>query len=133
MIYHREKKMGSSHQEGKEVKPRRRHSKEFKQEAVRLSQQPGISVALIANDLGISRSMLSTWARNLREAGIDAFRGNGNRAQLEEQNAALRHQIRKLEQERDILKKRPLGSRRKASEVRIHRISSLLMASMDDV
>lgn len=97
--------MGSSHKKGKETKPRRKHSKEFKLEAVRLSQQPGMSVTQVADDLGISRSMLFNWTRKLKTEQSDAFRGNGNRAQLLNENEVLKRKIRQLEMERDILKK----------------------------
>ena len=59
----------------------------------------------VARDLGIHRSMLTTWISQAQSAGGDAFRGNGNRTELEAENASLRRRLRIAEEERDILKK----------------------------
>ena len=48
---------------------RRKHSKEFKFEAVRLATQPGASVKATAKNLGIHPSMLHTWIRELAVDG----------------------------------------------------------------
>jgi transposase len=87
------------------MKPRRQYTKEFKREAVRLSQQPGKGPARVAQELGISRSMVCMWITKAQSEGPDAFRGHGNRTELEAENAALQRRIRVLEEERDILKK----------------------------
>lgn len=84
---------------------RRQYTKEFKQEAVRLAQQPGMRINQIARDLGINRTMLSSWIRKSLTEGGDAFRGHGNRKELEQENAVLKRRLRVLEEERDILKK----------------------------
>jgi transposase len=86
-------------------KSRRQYTKEFKLEALRLCQEPGMGPSRVAADLGINRSMLSSWAKQLKDAPKDAFRGHGTRTELEGENAALKRRIRVLEQERDILKK----------------------------
>ncbi len=92
-------------EEGKRVKPRRQYTQEFKREAIRLSRQPGMGPSRVAKDLGINRTMLSTWIRQAQSDGGDAFRGHGNRTELEAEVVALRRQNRVLEEERDILKK----------------------------
>ncbi len=92
-------------EEGKRVKPRRQYTQEFKREAIRLSRQPGMGPSQVAKDLGINRTMLSTWIRAADTEGGDAFRGHGNRTELEAENAALKRRVRVLEEERDILKK----------------------------
>lgn len=86
-------------------KTRRQYTKEFKQEAVRLAGEPGMGQSRVAKDLGISRSLLSSWTKALAETGTDAFRGHGNRGELEQEVAILKRQLRIAEQERDILKK----------------------------
>ena len=43
------------------VEKRRRYDREFKLEAVRLSGEPGRSVAGVARDLGISENVLHVW------------------------------------------------------------------------
>ncbi len=86
-------------------KTRRQYTKEFKLEALRLCQQPGMGPSKVAEDLGINRSMLGNWAKQLKDSPKDAFRGHGTRTELEGEVAALRRRIRVLEEERDILKK----------------------------
>ncbi len=89
----------------KTVKTRKRYSEEFKREAIRLSRQPGMNQSQVAKDLGIHRSLLTNWIRLAGSEGRDAFRGNGNRTELEAENLSLRRRLRIAEEERDILKK----------------------------
>ena len=86
---------------------RQRFTKEFKLEAVRLlelGQKPATQLAL---ELGIERNQLYKWQRQLGIKGADAaFRGPGQRP-LEEQSEVerLKRELRKVTEERDILKK----------------------------
>ena len=84
---------------------RRKHTKEFKHEAVRLARQPEVGFARAAKDLGINENMLRSWASKLVKEGTDAFRGHGRKAALEAENARLHREIRTLTMEREILKK----------------------------
>jgi transposase len=84
---------------------RRTHTKEFKQEAVRLARQEDIGFVRAAKDLGIHESLLRLWSKALRTEGGDAFRGHGKKAALEAENARLVRENRTLQMERDILKK----------------------------
>ena len=56
---------------------RRKYSQEFKQEAIQLSRQGGVSVSQVARDLGIQPNMLTRWRREFAAAGRKAFRGQG--------------------------------------------------------
>ena len=56
---------------------RREYSPEFKREAVELSRTPGVTVAQIAEELGIGANMLSRWRREQAAAGEKAFQGHG--------------------------------------------------------
>ncbi len=76
---------------------------EFKQEAVRLVSQGGVTVAQGARDLGINYNMLARWKRELQLNGERAFPGKG-RPQDEEMDR-LKRENEVLRQERDILKK----------------------------
>lgn len=76
---------------------------EFKQEAVRLVSEGGMSVARGARDLGLNYNMLARWKRELQANGERAFPGKGNSQQ--EENDRLRREVEILRQERDILKK----------------------------
>jgi len=84
---------------------RRKHTAEFKIEAVRLVTEKGISVAKAARDLGIDRSLLTKWKRDLAGQGAAAFPGKGRLRPLEEEVARLRRENDTLRLERDILKK----------------------------
>ena len=53
---------------------------EFKQEAVALSRQPGVTVKRAAADLDVPENTLHRWRRELAQDGADAFRGNGRLA-----------------------------------------------------
>lgn len=85
---------------------RKTYTAEFKQEAVRLTEQPDVSVPQIAKELGISEHSLYKWRRLAREQGSLAFPGNGKVALTEEQreNQRLRRELERVKQERDILK-----------------------------
>ena len=84
-------------------KERRIFTKEFKTEAVRLAGQRGMAAAAKALDVG--ENLLYRWRQKLEEEGADAFRGQGNRTGLEEENRQLRLENRRLREEAEILKK----------------------------
>ena len=82
---------------------RRKFSKSFKQEAVRLCEKRTVSEA--AASLGLAPEMLYRWRRQCYEEGQEAFRGNGNRTALEEEIRRLRKENADLKEEQEILKK----------------------------
>jgi transposase len=86
---------------------RRKHSEDFKRDAVALSYNSEKSMAEIAGDLGIHRSVLVRWRKECEELGEKAFPGNGLRklSPLEEENLWLKKQLADVTEERDILKK----------------------------
>jgi transposase len=85
------------------MKERRKYNREYKVEAVRLAEQRGVRAA--AESLGVDLSSLYQWKKQLAREGAEAFRGNGNRTGLEEENRQLRLENRRLREEADILKK----------------------------
>jgi transposase len=86
-------------------KKRTAHSKEFKQEAVRLVQAGDRSAIEVASSLKIDPSLLSKWVRASQEEGSDAFRGHGKRTALEEEVWRLKLENKQLSQELEFLKK----------------------------
>ena len=85
---------------------RQRYNREFKLEAVRLlglGQKPATQLAL---ELGIRRNLLYKWQQELHGKADEAFPGQG-RAPRERQSevARLKAELRKVSEERDILKK----------------------------
>ena len=82
---------------------RRKFSREFKIEAVRLVTDRGVAVAQAARDLDVAESVLRRWMRELTATPATAFPGNGQmRADLAE-IAALKKEVARLRAERDIL------------------------------
>jgi len=85
-------------------KSRRKHSREFKIEAVKQVEK-GRPVSEVADGLGINRALLARWRAELAAEGARAFPGNGNATGIEEELRRVRRQLAIAEQERDILKK----------------------------
>src|ERR1700694_3148858 len=86
---------------------RARVTKEFKVEAVRLldlGQKPATQLAL---ELGVNRNQLYKWQEQLRQHGsTGAFRGPGAKPLKERSEIErLKHELTKVTEERDILKK----------------------------
>ena len=82
---------------------RQKYTKEFKLEAVRMCA--GRSIAEVARSHGITDKQLYRWRQTLSSEGDDAFRGQGKRTALEEENWQLKQRVRQLELEQEILKK----------------------------
>ena len=78
---------------------------EFKVRAVAMMTDQGLSVAEVSRQLGVSESGLHEWKKAVRERGTAAFPGSGHQTPLEEENRRLRADVKRLEMERDILKK----------------------------
>jgi transposase len=86
-----------------ETRTRRKFTKEFKAEALRLCERK--PVVEVAESLGVSAALLYRWRRAIAEEGADAFRGNGNRTAMEEELYRLRKENAELREEKEILKK----------------------------
>ncbi len=82
---------------------RQEYTPDLKRVAVNLVETSGKSVPRVANDLGISDSILYKWQKQL---GKQAFPGKGHQTQAEEELRRLRLEAEHLKQEREILKKR---------------------------
>ena len=82
---------------------RRTFTKEFKLEALRLCEDRPMTE--VARSLGICPSSLHRWREELAAEGADAFRGKGNRTELEEENRRLRLENKQLRMDAEILKK----------------------------
>ena len=88
------------------METRKRHTKEFKLEAVRLLKDSGRPGAEIARELGIRRNQLYKWAEQLKGKGRQrAFLGSGPRRAAEDEVTRLQRELAKVTEERDILKK----------------------------
>lgn len=81
----------------------KRFTDEFKAEAVKQVSERGYPVMEVADRLGVSSHSLYAW---LRERGVsrDARKAQ-KEVDLVQENARLRAELRRAEEERDILKK----------------------------
>jgi transposase len=83
----------------------RRYSREFKVEAVRLTEVDDRPVAEVARELGIHPNNLYKWRAQFAAEGEDAFPGKGKQSGVEEELRRLQRENMRLREERDILKK----------------------------
>lgn len=84
---------------------RRRYDKEFKISAVKMIMEEGMNTAQVSRDLGVNENSLYKWKREYVSDQQNAFPGNGRMKPEEEELRELRKQVKRLEMERDILKK----------------------------
>lgn len=84
---------------------RRKFSREFKAEAVKLVKESGASIVEVSRDLGIRPDMLRRWKRQVEQDGGAAFPGSGRLVEHDEEMRRLQRQLRRVMMERDILKK----------------------------
>jgi transposase len=83
---------------------RRRHSEEFRAEAVKLVTEQGYSVAEAARNLGIHANLLRKWKLASASEAEGSPNGRLNGEEREELRR-LRAENRRLRMEREILKK----------------------------
>ena len=84
---------------------RRRYTREFKLEAVRMSQQPGITQTELAKELGIKAELLYRWRKELQADAEQAFPGQGSLKERDQEMEQLRKQVTRLKAENAFLKK----------------------------
>ncbi len=80
---------------------KRRFTNEFKLEAVRLAEKGDVPVARVARDLELHETVLRRWMQQFGQ------RADGTRMTPEEREelVRLRREVRRVTEERDILKK----------------------------
>ena len=83
---------------------RRKFSREFKIEAVRLVTDRGVAVAQAARDLDVYENVLRKWVRELSGDPQHAYPGHGQMKPDQQEIDRLRKEVAKLKAERDILK-----------------------------
>ena len=84
---------------------RRKFTREFKLEAVRLIKDRGVSYVQASQDLGVHTSQLRDWVKRLADDPQHAFPGQGQMKPEQLEIARLKREVIKLKAERDILKK----------------------------
>jgi len=99
--------MGKAMEKVNPGRKRARFTKEFKLEAVRLLEAGEKPATQLAAELGIRRNQLIKWQAQLRSKGPQkAFRGPGAKPLSElSEVERLRRELKRVTEERDILKK----------------------------
>jgi len=84
---------------------RRTYSREFKLEAIKLVTHKGYSIAEASRSLGVEYNVLRRWKKQFEEDSEYAFPGKGRLRPPDEEIRRLKAQLKRTEEERDILKK----------------------------
>jgi len=84
---------------------RKKYTKEFKLDAISLVRDQNLNIAEASRNLGVSAQMLGRWIKEEESEDGQAFRGNGNLTPDQEEIRKLKAQVKRLEMEREILKK----------------------------
>ncbi|MFB3144079.1 MAG: transposase [Candidatus Methylomirabilales bacterium] len=87
------------------MRQRKRFTREFKVEAVRLLEQGHRLASEIAGELGFRRNQLYKWQEQVAKQGKAAFPGSGRRGGPAEELARLQRELARVQGGRDILKK----------------------------
>jgi transposase len=82
---------------------RKKYDREFKLNAIKLSEESKMKARDLEKELGIGSGCLSHWKKEFEKENGDAFPGNGN--PKEKENFELRKRVADLELDREILKK----------------------------
>ncbi|MCU7905202.1 MAG: transposase [Candidatus Thiodiazotropha sp. (ex Epidulcina cf. delphinae)] len=84
---------------------RKKYTKEFKLDAVSLVLEQGYTRIEAAKSLDVNVQMPGRWVKEHQSEDGQAFRGNGKLTPEQEENRNLKSQVKRLEMERDLLKK----------------------------
>ena len=84
---------------------RRKFTREFKLEAVRLIKERGVSYSQASQDLSVHQSQLRSWVKAQADDPQHAFPGQGQMKPEQLEIAQLKREVIRLKAERDILKK----------------------------
>ena len=84
---------------------RRKFSREFKVEAVKLVKDRGVSVAQAARDLDVHENVMRKWVKEFGSDPAQAFPGQGQMKPEQQEIERLRRENNRLRAERGILKK----------------------------
>ena len=84
---------------------RKHYTDEFKREAVRLATAPGNSIAGVARDLGVNRTLIGHWIKNVESGKYEMTPSAPLKSEAQSEVEQLRRELAKVKMERDILKK----------------------------
>ena len=82
---------------------RKRYSAEFKRQALKRADEPGVTDTLVCEELGMSARQLRRWREAVDQHGDEkAFPGHGK--SRDEEMTKLKRKLKKVTEERDFLK-----------------------------
>ncbi|MFN6051529.1 MAG: transposase [Planctomycetia bacterium] len=84
---------------------RKTYNREYKIGAIQMVDQKGMTMREVSEALGINEGMLWKWLKEYKEGKLQSFPGNGRMSDKDAEIARLRQENRRLQAERDILKK----------------------------
>ena len=84
---------------------RGKYTEQYRKDAVELWRASGRTAKEIATQLGIKTDRLYAWAGEYRPPGGEEAGAPLSPEQLQRENAALREEVERLREQRDILKK----------------------------
>ena len=71
------------------ARKRRKYTLEFKQEAVRLVNEEGLTYAQVGKDLGVNKSSIRDWCRRAAQGGLKGPGHASKKPSMEEELARL--------------------------------------------
>jgi len=89
----------------KTKKPKNKYTKEYKLGAVKLITEQNYTYAEAGRSLGVVGNLISRWHKEFQAMDNDAFPGQGQLTPDQEEIRSLRHEVKQLKLEREILKK----------------------------
>ena len=85
--------------------PKRKFSKDFKLEAVKMVTEGGLSRSEVGRKLEISPTLIGNWLRAFQADGTVAFPGNGRLKPEDDKVRKLEREVRALREQNAFLKK----------------------------
>ena len=86
-------------------KKRRRFSREFKLDVVRMVTDGGHELVAVSKELEIRPDMIQRWVKQLAKDPAQAFPGLGRQKERDAELSKMRRELNRVREERDILKK----------------------------
>ena len=84
---------------------RKKYTREFKLDAISLVLEQNYTRTEAAKNLGLNANVLGRWIKEHQNDDGQAFRGNGKLTPEQEEIRKLKAQVKRLEMEKEILKK----------------------------
>ena len=87
------------------MRVKNRYTQEFKSEAINMAVNSDLSLSEVASNLGLNYKTLYNWVKGSMPESISTQAGKSKIKELESELRALRRDLKRARQERDILKK----------------------------